>query len=163
MTTPIGTTTPASDTASATGSTSAAHSPAPSSEDNPAFEKGASSSRLYSATLWTTQILVGGFLFFSALMKLTGAEEMVALFEAIGIGQWFRYVTAVIQIAGAGLIVVPRLASIGALVLASTMGGAALTHLFVIGGSAVVPLVLFALLLGLAWARRDRLAALAAR
>lgn len=115
------------------------------------------SSRAYTVALWTLQVLVAAFLFFSAVMKLTGAEEMVALFDAIGVGQWFRYVTGSIQIIGTVLLVVPRLAPLGALVLASTMGGAVLTHLFVIGGSALVPLVLFAALLGIAWARRGQL------
>lgn len=113
--------------------------------------------RVSNIAVWAGQIVVGAFLFFSAIMKLTGAEEMVALFESIGIGQWFRFVTATIQVVGAALLVTPRLASAGALILASTMGGAVITHLFVIGGSALVPFVLFVLLLGIAWARRDRL------
>ena len=113
--------------------------------------------RLYAIGLWTLQILAAAFLFFSAVMKLMGAEEMVLLFDAIGIGHWFRYVTGVLQVIGAVLLVMPRLAPIGALLLAATMGGAVVTHLFVIGGSALVPTVLFVLLLGISWARRDRL------
>lgn len=113
--------------------------------------------RIYGAGLWVLQILAAAFLFFSALMKLTGAEEMVLLFEDIGIGQWFRYLTGSLQVIGAVLLVVPRLAVYGALLLASTMGGAVLTHLFVIGGSALVPLVLLTILLGIIWARRDQL------
>lgn len=120
-------------------------------------------SRAYTIALWTLQVLVAAFLFFSAVMKLTGAEEMVALFDAIGVGQWFRYVTGSIQIIGTVLLVVPRLAPLGALVLASTMGGAVLTHLFVIGGSFLVPFVLFAALLGIAWARRNQLTSFLSR
>lgn len=83
---------------------------------------------------------------------------MIALFDAIGIGHWFRYLTAVIQLIGVGLLVIPRTAPIGALLLGSTMGGAVLTHVFLIGGSALVPFVFFILLLGIAWAHRGRVA-----
>ncbi len=40
--------------------------------------------------------------------KLAGNEQMVALFEAIGVGQWFRYLTGSLEVAGAILLVIPR-------------------------------------------------------
>jgi len=36
--------------------------------------------------------------------KLLGAEMMVQTFEAVGVGQWFRYVTGIIEIGGAALL-----------------------------------------------------------
>ena len=36
--------------------------------------------------------------------KLLGADMMVTTFEAVGIGQWFRYVTSAIKVAAAALL-----------------------------------------------------------
>jgi DoxX-like family len=46
--------------------------------------------------------------------KLAGVPFMVELFDQIGIGQWFRLVTGVVEITGAIALVFPGLASIGA-------------------------------------------------
>ena len=75
-------------------------------------------------------------------MKLTGATEMVQLFNAIGVGQWFRYVTGTIEVVSAVLLLVPSLAFFGAVALAVTMVGAVLTHRFIVGGNPALPVVL---------------------
>jgi uncharacterized membrane protein YphA (DoxX/SURF4 family) len=82
---------------------------------------------------------------------------MVALFEAIGVGQWFRFVTGLIEVVSAVALLVPALAPFGALLLASTMLGAIATHLFVVGGSPALPGVLLVGLVVVVWARRDGL------
>jgi putative oxidoreductase len=83
---------------------------------------------------------------------------MVALFEAIGVGQWFRAVTGLIEVASAVALLVPAVAPFGAVALAATMIGAVATHLFVVGGSPAVPVVLLLGALAVAWVRRDQLA-----
>jgi uncharacterized membrane protein YphA (DoxX/SURF4 family) len=84
---------------------------------------------------------------------------MVVLFEAIGIGQWFRYVTGLIEVVSAVGLLVPALAPFGALLLASTMVGAIATHLFIVGGSPALPGVLLLGLSVVVWARREQLSA----
>ena len=42
--------------------------------------------------------------------KLAGVPQMVATFEAIGFGQWFRYVTGGIEVVGAILLLLPATA-----------------------------------------------------
>ena len=43
------------------------------------------------------------------VIKLPDEAGMwVRLFERIGIGQWFRYVTAIVEIAGGVLMLLPR-------------------------------------------------------
>jgi putative oxidoreductase len=79
------------------------------------------------------------------------------LFEAIGIGQWFRYVTGAIEVVSAVALLVPSVAPFGAAVLVATMIGAVATHLLIVGGSPLVPLVLLVGALAVAWARRDQL------
>ena len=71
----------------------------------------------------------------------------VPLFAQIGFGQWFRTFTGAIQVLGAALILIPRTALAGAALLAATMFGAVLCHLFLlntgIGGALIPAVILF--------------------
>ena len=113
--------------------------------------------------LWLTQIALAGMFLFVGGLKLTGAPELVGLFDAIGIGQWLRYVTGSIEVVSAVALLVPASAAFGALLLIPTMVGAVLTHLFIVGGSAVPATVLLIGALAIAWARRDQLASVLSR
>jgi putative oxidoreductase len=115
-----------------------------------------SSGSARNAALWVLQVAAALMLGMAGFAKLGGDPQMVGLFEAIGLGQWFRYVTGGLEVAGALLLVVPALAGVGALLLAGVMAGAVLTHLLVVGGSAVVPLGLLAATGAVAWGRRER-------
>jgi putative oxidoreductase len=92
----------------------------------------------------------------SGLMKLSGSEQVVQMFEAIGVGQWFRYVTGLIEFFSAVLLLVPALSAVGALLLIPTMIGAILTHLFIVGGSPAMPVALLIAMAVVAWGRWDR-------
>ena len=119
--------------------------------------------RVALVALWLTQIGLAAMFMFSGGLKLTGAPELVALFDAIGIGQWFRYVTGSIEVVSAVALLVPAWAAFGALLLIPTMVGAVATHLFLVGGSAVPSIVLLTGSLVIAWARRDQLASVLSR
>ena len=82
---------------------------------------------------------------------------MVSLFDAIGLGQWFRYVTGVIEVTSGIALLVPAAAIFGALLLIPTMLGAIVTNLFIIHGSPVMPLLLLLGAAAVAWARRHQL------
>ncbi|HZA40607.1 MAG TPA: DoxX family protein [Actinomycetota bacterium] len=114
-------------------------------------------SRVGLVALWGLQVVVAGLFLLAGGSKLAGAAAMVALFDAIGVGQWFRYVTGFIEVTGAVALLVPALAPFGALLLALTMVGAITTHLFIVGGSPVVPVFLLLGSLAILWARRDQL------
>lgn len=107
--------------------------------------------------IWVLQILLALVFLGSGGAKLVGVEAMVEEFQKIGIGQWFRYVTGVIEMVGAVALLIPRLSGFGAVILAATMLGAAFTHLFVFNDSPVAPLILFVPLAIIAWTRRDTL------
>ena len=65
------------------------------------------------------------------------------IFEQIGLGQWFRVFTGVMQVAGAVLIAFRRTVTVGAVLLGATMLGAAAVDLFLMGSPVVViPLLL---------------------
>ena len=72
---------------------------------------------------------------FAGGSKLAGQQAMVDTFGQIGLGQWFRYLTGIIEVGSAVLLLVPSLAFFGAAALVVTMIGAVITHLFVVGGS----------------------------
>ena len=107
--------------------------------------------------LWVLQVGLAALFLFAGGSKLAGAPAMVALFDAIGVGQWFRYVTGLIEVVSAVALLVPALAPFGALLLASTMLGAIATHLFIVGGSPALPALLLLGLVVVMWARRDRI------
>ena len=103
------------------------------------------------------QVVLAGMFLLSGGSKLAGAAAMVALFDAIGVGQWFRYLTGGIEVVSAVALLVPSLAAFGAVTLVATMVGAIATHLFIIGGSPGVPVLLLLGSLVIVWARRDQL------
>ncbi len=69
--------------------------------------------------------------------KLAGVEMMVATYDTIGLGQWFRYLTGIVEIVGVVLLWIPGRQVVGAALLGATMVGAVLAHWFILGPSAV--------------------------
>ncbi len=92
--------------------------------------------------------------------KLAGVDMMVATFDQIGVGQWFRYVTGIIEIGGAILLWLPRRQAIAAGLLGCTMVGAVLSHLLILGPSAVPAVVLGLICAAVIYLHRDQISAL---
>ena len=98
----------------------------------------------------------GAVLFFLAgFAKLAGDEQMVQKFAAIGVGQWLRYVTGLIDVASAILLLIPVLSGIGALLVVPIMIGVIVTHIVIIGGSPALPIGLLIIASIVAWGRRE--------
>jgi putative oxidoreductase len=113
-----------------------------------------------NVALWTLQVLVALAFVGAGSGKLLGSADMIALFDAVGIGQWFRYVTGLLEVVGALLLVVPGKTAFGAVLLACVMAGAVVAHLTVLHTAPTGPLVLFALTALMAWGRRSQLTGL---
>jgi putative oxidoreductase len=113
-------------------------------------------SKAKNIALWALQLVAAGMFIMAGYSKLSGDPQMVGLFNAIGIGQWFRYVTGTIEISSAVLLLFPGLAGVGALLLLPTMAGALLTHAFIVGGNFVPALSLFVVAGIVAYGRRNR-------
>lgn len=94
--------------------------------------------------------------------KLYGVPMLVEEFEHIGLGQWFRYFTGSLEVAGGLAILVPALSGIAAVLLGCVMVGATVAHLFVIGGSPIPAFVLLVLCVAIVIVERARVAAGAA-
>ena len=115
-----------------------------------------STGKIMNVGLWILQIGAAGMFLMVGFFKLTGHPQMVGLFDAIGLGQWFRYVTGSLEVLGAVLLLIPRLSGLGALLLVGVTLGAVTTHLFVVGGSPLLAITLLIVTGVVAWGRRKR-------
>ena len=106
--------------------------------------------------LWVAQLALAAMFLLAGGSKLLGVPAMVALFDAIDIGQWFRYVTGLIEVGSAMALLVPSFAVFGALALVATMVGAIVTHLFIVGGSPAMPAILLLGSAAVVWTRRNQ-------
>ena len=105
-------------------------------------------------TIWGVRILLALAFGAAGAAKLAGVEQMVATFEVIGWGQWFRYVTGGIEVAGALLMLIPATGVYAGLLLGGTMVGGTVSHLLVVPGSPVPALVLGLLCALVVWHNR---------
>ena len=87
---------------------------------------------------------------FALLFISVGSEKLlpgaasywIPLFRKLGFGMWFMYFTGTLQIVGGLLLILPRTALIGLVLLGGTMAGAVACHLFLLGtgiGGAIIP------------------------
>jgi putative oxidoreductase len=112
--------------------------------------------RVLNLTLWVLQgFLALLFLYFGASKLNPSVVFWIALFDKIGIGQWFRYFTGSLEVICAILLVIPRTSAIAAALLALTMAGAVVTHLFILrdGYATFFPAFPLLLLVVVAWKR----------
>ena len=113
--------------------------------------------------LWALQVLLAAYFVYSGVSLL--GDDFVGKFDRIGSGQWLRYVTGVLELAGALGLLVPRLCGLAAVGLAGVMTGAVATELVILGDSegAVLPALLLVLAAVVAWLRRDTIRAVLQR
>jgi hypothetical protein len=82
----------------------------------------------------------------AGLAKLAGVQLLVAEFARIGLGQWLRYGTGVIEVGAAVLLWVPGYAAHAAAVMVAVALGAVVAHVAVLGMATVAPAVLLGVL-----------------
>lgn len=78
------------------------------------------------------ELILAAVFFVVGIAKLIGRPEMVSLFDHIGVGQWLRYMTGALEVAGATLLIIPALSGEAALLLGGVMIAATLIELFVL-------------------------------
>ena len=118
--------------------------------------RSGSIAKIINVLLWVLQIGATGMFLMVGFLKLSGNPQLVGLFEAIGIGQWFRYLTGSLEVAGAILLLIPRTSGLAALMLAGVMACAVVTHVFIVGGSPLGAIILLVVTGIVAWGRRRR-------
>jgi putative oxidoreductase len=98
---------------------------------------------------WILRLAVAGVFLSVGADKFYADSLWVKLFNQIGWGDWFRYLTGTLQVTGAVLVVVPRTFLIGIGLLACTMLGATAVWIVRFGapGNAIIPAAILVALL----------------
>jgi putative oxidoreductase len=113
--------------------------------------------RLGLLATWLPRIAVA-LVFLSVGSSKFSDPMWVRLFGQIGLGQWFRYLTGVMQIAAGVLVLIPRTALAGVALAACTMLGASIAWLTVLHApmNAPIPGIMLALLIVVGFAEYNR-------
>ncbi|MFR9806741.1 DoxX family protein [Pseudonocardia sp. RS010] len=112
------------------------------------------------------QVVLGLFMAVgSGAPKLFGEATAVLAFDAIGAGDWFRYLIGALEVVGGIALMVPMLAGLAAACFVVLMTGAVFFQVAVIGTAEYVytPIVLGLLFALIARVRRDEIRALVRR
>ena len=89
--------------------------------------------------------------------KFAAQGMWVRIFEQIGFGQWLRYLTGVMQVGGAVLLLIPRTAAVGVLLLSCTMVGAVAFWIFTNHAfGAIIPGALLVAIVVVGWGELAR-------
>jgi uncharacterized membrane protein YphA (DoxX/SURF4 family) len=100
-------------------------------------------------TGWVMRISAGLFFLAVGFAKFQTRSIWVQIFADIGFGDWFRYLTGVLQASAGILIFVPRTTKVGTALAGCTMAGAMAAHLFLLDtgiGGAIIPAFIFVFL-----------------
>jgi putative oxidoreductase len=112
----------------------------------------------FDVTGWVLRISAAILFLGVGLSKFESDSQWVGLFAAIGLGDWFRYLTGALQAVGGALFLLPKTVPVAAAVAGSTMLGAVAAHLFVLGtgiGGAVIPAIVLAFVVWVALRRAE--------
>ena len=110
---------------------------------------------------WALQVVVAAVFFAAGTAKLAAVPFEVQSFAQIGLGQWFRIATGMVQIVGAFALVYPGLASIGGLWLGFNMFCAIVVCVALLHTNPAPAIILMLLNALIVYLRRDELASLA--
>src|SRR6266478_4151300 len=95
-------------------------------------ELPAASGRGRVITLWTLSGLVASAFIGAGGGKLAGTAAMVEVFDKVGLGQWSRYFTGLLEVAAGIGLLISRYAFYAAVLLAIVMVGAFVAQVTVI-------------------------------
>jgi putative oxidoreductase len=110
-------------------------------------------------TLIVLSVLLAVMFLGAGIPKLLGTPDVLAGFAKYGYPSWFHLLIGTTEVIAAALLLVPRLAWLGASAIVVIMAGAAYTHAFLgtgEGASALFTLVLLGVAAFIAYARWPR-------
>jgi|HubBroStandDraft_1064217.scaffolds.fasta_scaffold00005_18 putative oxidoreductase len=107
--------------------------------------------------LWVVKLFLVLVFLTTGSFKLYGVPRLVEAFGRLGFGQWFRYLTGCLEIAGAIGILVPPVAAYGGLILLGISVGAFFADFYVFNQDVIHCFVLAGLSGIVIWAHRDQL------
>lgn len=107
--------------------------------------------------IWVLRILLGLAFLFVSFMKLSGQPNMVAEFETVGFGQWFRYFTGALELIGGLAVLVSRTSVFGAILLLTVDMGAFVAQVAILHMDWIHCVVIAALIVLLIYLQRSHL------
>jgi putative oxidoreductase len=117
----------------------------------------ASPAKGFSVALWLLRALMGALFIMAAGIKLTGQPMMVREFDVVGLGQWFRIATGLLELVGGVAILIPAVSAPGAALLLLVDIGAFIAQVAVIHMDWIHTIVIGALLVVVIVLQRGRL------
>ena len=114
-------------------------------------------SRTVTVLTWVLRILVAGVFLPAAAMKLTGAPMMIAEFQQIGLGEWFRVFTGALELIGGVAVLLPAVSPLGAVLLLFVDAGACIAQVRVLHQDWIHTIVIGTLLAALIYLQRARI------
>jgi putative oxidoreductase len=110
--------------------------------------------------LWVLRALMACLFLFPSFMKLSGQPMMVAEFDEIGLGQWFRIFTGALELIGGVGVLIPRVSPFAALLLLLVDIGAFVAQISILHKDWIHTIVIGLILGALIYLQRGRLAGL---
>jgi len=107
--------------------------------------------------LWGLRILVGLAFMVFGIMKLSGRPAVVAEFDLVGLGQWFRYFTGGLELIGGLAVLVPAVSVFGAILLLVVDIGAFVAQVTILHMDWIHTVVIAVLIIVLIYLQRSML------
>lgn len=122
----------------------------------PATTAHISVARLKTIGFWLLKFPLAALFIFAGAAKLAELPAMVDVFERVGFGQWLRYLTALLELGGAALLIWPSTTAFGALLLTIVSVGAFLAQLLVLHEDIIHTIAMTLVLGAIVWTHRDQ-------
>jgi putative oxidoreductase len=112
-------------------------------------------SRTMPIALWVLRALMAALFLFAAFAKLTSMQMEVDAFAMLPVGQWFRYLVGLLELAGGICVLIPTISELGAIVLLVVDVGAFFAQILFLHQDWIHPIVIGAILVALIYLQRD--------
>ncbi len=120
-------------------------------------------SRTTTIAIWVLRVLIAALFLYAGAMKLTGDPMMVEEFGTIGLGQWFRYLTGILEVAGSIALLTPATSVYGAVLLLMVDAGACVAQVTTLHKDWIHTVVIGAVIGAAIYLQRGKLAVLFGR
>jgi len=81
-------------------------------------------SKMAVIAIWVGRVLLAALFLYASVLKLSGAQMEIDIFDQVGLGQWLRYATGLAELVGGIALLVPAVSAFGALLLLAVDIGA---------------------------------------
>lgn len=112
-------------------------------------------SRTMQIVIWVLRALMAALFLFAAFAKLSSMQMEVDAFAMLPVGQWFRYLVGLLELAGGICVLIPTISGLGAIVLLVVDVGAFFAQILFLHQDWIHPIVIGAILVALIYLQRE--------